>query len=154
MIIMLFNNLNYSHFWYISTMTSYRTIVRGNEQDPTNPRDKIIGKFVVRAIWHRLFHRLVQRMPFRCRTERTEGPLLSCKTTIRISNRDTIAIRAPAAWGEKASPRKHHRAKQGFEKSYRVESMFPSAMRTVSMRRQSILLFFFYSLTHGNSCDI
>lgn len=57
----------------------------------------------------------------RSRTEGTEGPPLSCKTATRISNRDTIAIRATGGGPE---GRKHEEAStateiEGFEKSYR-----------------------------------
>lgn len=75
-------------------------MVRGNEQDPTNPVTKSLGNWCGTSDLTSSIPSIGEAYAIsmsHSRTERTEGPLLSCKTAIRISNRDTIAIRAPAA---------------------------------------------------------
>jgi len=102
-----------------------------------------------RAIWHRLFGRLAQRMPFRRRTHGGSGGPLSCKTATRISNPDTIAIRTGGSWGE----RRHKGA--GFEKSNRAESMFlPSIINADATIFFPCFFFLFtVSFSHLLPCD-
>lgn len=83
----------------------------------------------------------------RSRTERTGSPLLSCKTATRISNRDTIAIRAPVSVLRGESTRKHHRGKREDSRN-RIESNRCFRPTRRFRRRRHSFLFFFFLLSH------
>lgn len=151
---MLFNNLNYSHFWYVSTMTSYMIIVRGNEQDPTNPVTKSLGNLwyerfdiVYSTDWCSVCHfDVAQREP------RVHYYHAKPRYESRIVIRLPFAHRRPEG-------RKRHRGSitEGNKESRnRIESnrCFRPAQCDGFDATTEYPFIFFYSPTHGSSCDI
>lgn len=128
---MLFNNLN-----YIRTSNTYQRWVTRRTRTPWS-----IG--VTRAIWHRLFGRLVQRMPFRRRALAQREPRVHhCHAKPRHESRIVIRLpfAPPAAVLRGESTRKHRQRRKSRDSRNRIDGSVVDATTA-----HSFLFFFFLS---------